>query len=205
MKCQKCGTEHNANFCPNCGTAATQQPSSNFRQNASSNFNHTTSNNNYQVHVKNDKSINTIIIILVALIVFIVVMIGVLSDEETENSILLSDSKSSAAEITYEKIELKILLKELEENAMKAEEKYQDTYIETSGVIESFDSDGKYICIEPNGDKWAFYDNVQCFIANDEQKQFLLQKKVGDFVTIKGQITSIGEFLGYDIDINEIS
>ncbi len=32
MKCQKCGTEHNSNFCPNCGERATQQPSSNFRQ-----------------------------------------------------------------------------------------------------------------------------------------------------------------------------
>lgn len=96
------------------------------------------------------------------------------------------------------------MLDELEENALKAETKYQNKYIEVTGKIASFDSDGSYISIEPvNADAWNF-DRVTCDIKNESQRNFLLEKSKGDIVTIKGKVTSIGEILGYDIDIKEI-
>ena len=106
--------------------------------------------------------------------------------------------------IEYVKIDLKTMLDELDENALKAERTYQDKYVEVVGEITNFDSDGSYISIEPvNADDWNF-DTVLCEVKDDDQLEFLLQKKKGDKVTIKGQIVSIGEILGYTIKIAEV-
>ena len=43
-----------------------------------------------------------------------------------------------------------------------------------------------------------------CYIKNDSQKEFLVEKSVGDIITIKGQVKSIGEVMGYSIDIKEV-
>ena len=108
-------------------------------------------------------------------------------------------------EVNYEKIELRQMLDDLDANALKAEKTYQNKYVEVVGKITNFDSDGSYINIEPvNADAWNF-DTVMCKIKNDKQRNFLMEKEVGDIVTIKGQITSIGEFLGYTIKIAEVS
>lgn len=117
------------------------------------------------------------------------------------------ENKSQGKEenkIEYVKTDLKTMLDELDENALKAERTYQDKYVEVVGEIANFDSDGSYISIEPvNADDWSF-ETVLCKIKNDDQLDFLLQKKKGDKVTIKGQIVSIGEILGYTIKIDEV-
>ena len=43
-----------------------------------------------------------------------------------------------------------------------------------------------------------------CNIQNDEQRDYLLEKVIGDEVTVKGKITSIGEILGYTIKIDSV-
>lgn len=106
---------------------------------------------------------------------------------------------------TYQKLDLQAMLDELQENALRAESKYQNAYVEITGKISNFDSDGSYITIEPtSADEWNF-DTVMCYIKNDTQKRFIMEKSVGDQVTIKGKITSIGEILGYSLNIEEIS
>lgn len=106
--------------------------------------------------------------------------------------------------VTYEVVELQTMLDDLEENAMRAEKTYQDKHVEITGKIDSFDSDGAYISIEPDTEI-IYWTTVMCYIKNDTQSQFLMNKSVGDTVTIKGEITLIGEVLGYSIDIHEIS
>lgn len=114
------------------------------------------------------------------------------------------DGKAGQDAITYEKIDLQTMLDELDQNALKAEKTYQNKYVEVVGSITNFDSDGSYISIEPvNADEWNF-DTVMCKIKNDEQLNYLLDKVVGDQVTVKGQITSIGEVLGYTINMIEV-
>ncbi len=114
------------------------------------------------------------------------------------------DTQSEANTTQYEKIDLKTMLDELDENALKAEKTYQNKYVEVAGEIVTFDSDGSYISIEPvNADDWNF-DTVMCKIKDDAQRDFLLEKSKGDKVTVKGQIVSVGELLGYTIKIHEI-
>ena len=107
-------------------------------------------------------------------------------------------------QIQYEKVDLQDMLDELDTNALRAEETYQDKYIEIAGEIRNFDSDGKYISISPCGTP-ILTERVMCYLTDPTHKTFLLEKNVGDAVTIKGKVLSVGEVLGYSVKIAEIS
>ena len=114
-------------------------------------------------------------------------------------------SATVSTQIQYEQVNLQTMLDELSANAMRAEDKYQDKHIEITGKIRSFDSDGKYISIVPCGASDWSIDTVKCNLTDPAHKSFLLEKNVGDAVTIKGQVFSVGEILGYSVKIAEIS
>lgn len=137
------------------------------------------------------------------LILGVIVVAGSTSGgNETANN--TEATQSEAAEIVYEKVELQTMFDDLKNNAMKAEENYQKKYVEFVCKINSFDSDGSYISVEPVGADEFNFTTATCYIKNDTQKEFLVEKNVGDSVTIKGKVKSIGEVLGYSIDINEV-
>lgn len=110
----------------------------------------------------------------------------------------------TSTQIQYEKVDLQDMLDELDANALRAEVKYQDKYIEIAGEIRNFDSDGKYISIAPYG-AGILGERVMCYLTDPTHKTFLLEKNVGDAVTIRGKVYSIGEVLGYSVKIIEIS
>lgn len=91
----------------------------------------------------------------------------------------------------------------LESNAMKAEDTYQDQYVEVTGRLANIDSDGKYISLYAADDEWAF-TGVQCYLENDEQKAQVMEMSIGDIITLRGQITDVGEVLGYSLEIDSI-
>lgn len=95
------------------------------------------------------------------------------------------------------------MIAELRENALRAESKYQDANIIVTGRICNIDSDGKYIGI---GDTFGHYmfDSIMCYITNEQQRNIVENLNVGDSVTVCGQITDIGEILGYVIDMSVI-
>ena len=140
--------------------------------------------------------------------VIIVVLVAVIAGSGGDNSTSTTNNSSTPAkeeQLSYEVVDLQTMFDELEANAMKAESNYTDKLIETECKIASFDSDGKYITVEPVGaDEWNI-TTAMCYIKNDDQKSYLIEKNVGDTITIKGKITSIGELVGYSIDINEVN
>ncbi len=150
-------------------------------------------------------------------IVFVLICIGAAagSDDEvsnentTKSTSTIQDSKSTASnskseDITYETIDLRTMVDDLNDNALKAEQTYKNKYVEITGQISNFDSDGKYISIDPV-DKDAFdFTNITCYIKSKEQKEKLLNMSKGDQITIRGKIFSIGELLGYSINIIEV-
>lgn len=121
----------------------------------------------------------------------------------TSSGITADAQKEKEPSVTYEKVDLQKMLDDLDENALRAEKTYQNKYVEVTGKIRNFDSDGSYISIEPVGSKWTL-TSVMCYIKSSEQRDYLLNKNVGDSVTIKGKIKSIGEVLGYSINIDEV-
>ena len=117
----------------------------------------------------------------------------------------MSPSSNTQGAIQYEAVNLQDMLNELKTNALRAEATYQDKHIEITGVIRVFDSDGKYIAIVPCGASDWSLETVQCYLTDPSHKAFLLEKSVGDVVTIRGKVFSIGEVLGYSVRISEIS
>ena len=103
----------------------------------------------------------------------------------------------------YIAVDAETMLKTLNDNALKAEKTYQDTYVEVKGYISNIDSDGKYISIDSNNLEY-FLINIQCEITNEKQLNVVMDKSIGDEVIVKGKITDIGEIMGYMLDIHEI-
>lgn len=139
------------------------------------------------------------------IIVVVAIAIGGGASGGTTGNSKSDNNSAKKQDIVYEKVDLKSMVNDLKTNALKAEKTYQDKYVEVTGKITNFDSDGSYIDIKPTDADDFDFTNIQCYIKNDKQKEFLLEKAKGDTITVKGKITSIGEFLGYSIDIAEVS
>ena len=138
------------------------------------------------------------------LLIVVIIIIAGSSSQSNETTVNEPTTIKTSEEIIYEIVDLQVLFDELNTNAMKAESNYQNKHVQFECKINSFDSDGTYIAVEPvNASEWNFITS-NCYIKNDVQKSFLLEKSVGDIVTIKGKIKSIGEILGYSIDIAEV-
>lgn len=105
--------------------------------------------------------------------------------------------------VEYTSVELVQMYDELYDNAYVAEETYSDMYVKVEGVISVVDSDGNYIALEVPGDEY-WLESVSCYFTDDTQREILKTKSVGDTVIIEGQISDIGEVLGYSIDIHTI-
>lgn len=119
-----------------------------------------------------------------------------------ENSIEESGEEKEE-NITYEYIDLQTAFDELNNNALRAETKYQNKYVVLTGYLNGIDSDGEYISIQATSDEWEF-DYAMCYLRTDEQKAVVVNLNEGDKITIKGQITTIGEVIGYGVDVHSI-
>lgn len=152
------------------------------------------------------KKIVSLVMAMMLLCVFGVFALGSGESSSTSEAGNQSTEATSetATEVVYEAVDLQTMFDALDENAMKAENAYQKKAIEFSCQIATFDSDGSYISVEPVGaGEWNF-TTAMCYIKNDTQKEYLMEKNVGDTITIKGKVKSIGEIMGYSIDIDEV-
>lgn len=103
----------------------------------------------------------------------------------------------------YEAVSINDLLDELDANALRAEQTYNGKYIEFSGKLSNIDSSGKYISVCKINDDWGL-ESVHCSITDQSQLDFIAGINKGDTVTIRGEVTDVGELLGYFVDIHEI-
>ena len=140
----------------------------------------------------------------VILIVAIGIIVAAGGGEDTTTNNETTKQNQVEENISYEQVDIQFMLDELEKNALKAEKTYMNKNVEISGKIKTFDSDGTYITVEPiNADVWNF-STIMCNIEDEAQLDFLLEKSVGNVVNIKGTVTSVGEVLGYSLDIDEV-
>lgn len=105
-------------------------------------------------------------------------------------------------QIEYTEVTVDELYAELDDNALNAEEKYNDAYLSITGRLANIDSDGNYIGISSLTDEWS--RDVQCFIKSEEQLDVVRGLSKGDTVTVKGQVDAIGEVWGYTLNIDSI-
>ncbi len=184
MKCPKCNTEFEGESCPNCQNAV-------------------------ESGKKPKKPIYKkwwfwVLVGGVAICVF-----GAFSgSEETPTPTETTQADDTANTVgtasnllKYEEVSLSGIYDELEANALKAKSTYQDKYVVFDAEISSIDNDGKYIMIM--GTKHNEYRTVICYIQ-EGHIDFLMNKKAGDIIRIIGQITDVGEFVGYEIEAIDI-
>lgn len=134
--------------------------------------------------------------------IIIIILIIMFNGGESANQLSI-DTNGPVAEIVYTPVTIETLFDDLNTNPAKAENLYQDAYIEVTGKINVIDSDGQYISIESSNDKY-WLDSISCYIQNKDQLNVIFEKVKGDKVTIKGQINDIGEIMGYSINIHSI-
>ena len=107
--------------------------------------------------------------------------------------------------ITYTQYNVTELFDVLNSNAMKAEDTFKNQYVELHGFLGNIDSKGKYFGLGAGEDNYDYlFQEVQCYIKNDEQKSIIMEKNRGDELIVRGKITSIGEIMGYSLDIDSI-
>lgn len=104
----------------------------------------------------------------------------------------------------YETVDIQDLLDELDANALRAKQTYNGKYIEFSGKLTNIDSSGDYISVSPSNDEWSF-DTIHCSVTDQSQLDVISRMNIDDTVTIRGEVTDVGEVLGYFVDIHEIS
>ena len=154
---------------------------------------------------KKQGGIGKTVLIIIGVIVVIGIIGNMLPESEStgESGSKTGDNTESTTPIEYTEVDLKDIFDLLDTNALKAEKEYQNAYIKFTGAINNIDSDGDYISVKAIGDDWGF-DSVQCYVTDDSQLDIILDKSVGETVTVSGKIKSVGEVLGYSLDIKEI-
>lgn len=127
-------------------------------------------------------------------------------EESKDNTAGQEETQQSATEeIEYEVHDVTELFDALNGNAMKAQDTYKGTYVELHGYLGTIDSNGKYFGLGAEENNYDYLlQTVQCFIRSDEQKQILMEKNKNDPVVVRGQITDVGEVLGYSLEIDSI-
>lgn len=123
------------------------------------------------------------------------------NNNNTEN--VKEEKKVSTSQPSYQKVTVKQLTDTLDENALRAEKTYQDMYVEITGYLSNVDSDGEYFSITGTNDSWDF-NWISCDITDEKQLDKIINLNNGDQITVYGKITTIGEVIGYRVDVIEI-
>lgn len=109
-------------------------------------------------------------------------------------------------EITYIAHNVTELFDALNNNALNAQQTYKDQYVEITGYLGTIDSSGKYVGIDAGADNYDYlFNEVLCYIKNDEQLNQIAAMSRDDSITVRGKITDVGEVMGYTLDIDSIN
>lgn len=108
--------------------------------------------------------------------------------------------------ISYTHYDVTELFDALKSNAMKAQSDFKGQYVEIEGYLSVIDSDGKYISVGAAPDNYTYVlQSVHCNIKNDAQKQQIMNINTDSPIVVRGKITSVGEVMGFTLDMDSIN
>lgn len=151
----------------------------------------------------------TVLIIVVAAVI-VLPMVSQISagynSAKASHEYMESVQNPAEANRTYTEYNVTELFDDLDANALRAEQAHQNEYVTVVGYIRNFDSDGKYFSIDAGKDDMSYlFDTIRCDIQTESLRQKVLTYDKYDKVTVTGQITSIGEIMGYAMTVYEIN
>lgn len=128
---------------------------------------------------------------------------------ETENNAQESKSKKSKKSKESKPEPLVVTVDELYEaldsNALKASSTYKNKYVQVAGTLANIDSDGKYFTLE--GDNTILFESLHVSIPKSKKDSILnnlMEYSIGDTLTVTGEITVVGEIMGYTMNIDTL-
>lgn len=209
IKCPECGRQvsDKASNCPECGCPINVEKK--VEKPKSDGVHYARPNGALPKREEQPKKKKTWIWVVVGIIAIFVLIGSSGGDEETKNTSEnvvkenIEVEETEPIQVEYIKYDVDEMVNVLSENALKAEKTFQDQYVEVTGILRNIDSDGKYISLDPINEEFSLY-GVQCYIQNEEQINQVLEMKIDDTITVKGKITSVGEVMGYSLDIDSI-
>lgn len=110
--------------------------------------------------------------------------------------------KKPAAKKPAVKVSAKKLIADLESNALKAKKTYQGKRVTATGFVGNIDASGKYFSLDPERDAFVL-TGVQVQLDKKFQEQVSNFSK-NQAVTVTGEITDVGEVLGYKLEAETI-
>nr|DAL98402.1 MAG TPA: hypothetical protein [Caudoviricetes sp.] len=90
----------------------------------------------------------------------------------------------------------------LKENALNASNTYKGAYVEVTGRLSNIDSSGDYFSISELNNEYSF-DSIMCYIK-EEHFETVSKFTIGQEVTVLGTVKSVGEVMGYSINVEQI-
>jgi hypothetical protein len=95
--------------------------------------------------------------------------------------------------------------RDLKSNAISAQATYKGMWFEISGTLGEMDSDGNYFYLED--EHFLSTDRIKCVISYKKKNLLaskLMSKKRGYAIRVKGQVTDVGEKMGYEVLVTDI-
>ena len=93
------------------------------------------------------------------------------------------------------------MITDLQENALTASDTYKGKRVTITGVVSNIDASGAYINVR--GKNEFELSSIQVNLQ-DEQRDAVSGLSVGDKVKATGQVTDVGEVMGYSVDAESI-
>ena len=142
----------------------------------------------------------------VVVVVIIAAIVGGTSGSKSGDKPAPDEPMTPQQPISYTHYNVTELFDALKNNAMKAQSDFKDQYVEIEGYLDVVDSDGKYIGVGAAPDNYTYVlQSVHCNIKNDAQKQQIMNINTDSPIVVRGKITSVGEIMGFTLDMDSIN
>ena len=103
----------------------------------------------------------------------------------------------------YVEADINILISDAKNNAARANRAYNGKYVKiVGGYVHNIESDGDYISLSGDGSYSLLH--VQCFPQNSEVREQIFNLNKGQYVTVYGRISKVGEIVGYRLEMHKI-
>lgn len=114
----------------------------------------------------------------------------------------ISNTAETPENIEYQSYSVTELITDYDSNKMKAKDKYYGEYVELVGRLGTIASSGEYIELYPGVEEYE-WDSIRCYIKTDTVKSSIFDMAVGNTIVVRGKITDVNDYPGYELDITE--
>ena len=134
---------------------------------------------------------------------FVLLIIGGMNRDPNVSPSTYSTQSVAPAPKQYAPVDANTLMAELERNAAAANKKYKGQLVCVTGRIGVIDSDGNYLLLQDDNGFSIIGITCQLDKGDKSQENFLMSVQIGQHVRAYGEITDVGEVIGYTMEVDK--